>query len=426
MCGLIAEFNTKTKNKKQKEANTFIIDQFQNQYTRGTEGFGIIRINNKQEIETDRACEPTKFLLDLYLKKSNIIIAHHRTPTSTHNKLDQTHPIITSNKQLKHDYYIIHNGMISTEENETLHKKHLQLGFKYTTEYSTIEYQSPTQKWNDSETLAIELALFIENKIKTIRITNQAVFIILQINKKTKKATKVLFGKNESTSNLNMNKQKNICQLSSEGPGQPIIKNLLYSFDIKDPKLKLTTQKIPFKKKQSKTPPYNYYSFTPYQKTIEKTKQIIPQPEKNKLRNYREWVTNVTENTLDYTSLPPIINNKYTATTCKDIKDKLNTITNSDDITHIIDDELDTHTQAITEIINEYKEILLIDHLSKSEIEEYMKQIKTILFTMSIVTNITETKYEKQTRKEQEEEKKEEKEETNKYKCGFIENFDNF
>ena len=196
MCGILAEFNIKTKNIKiAPEANRFIIEQYENQYGRGSEGFGIIRIDEKQKIEIDRACEPAKFLLDLYMKKSSMIIAHHRRPTSTKNRLPQTHPIVVSNKQLKKDYLIIHNGIISNDEE--LHKKHELLGFKYTTDCIEEEYVEKL-KWNDSESLAIELALFIENKIKKIRIDNNAAYIILQLNKKTQKAEKELFEKNST------------------------------------------------------------------------------------------------------------------------------------------------------------------------------------------------------------------------------------
>ena len=84
MCGLTAAFNTKKDGKKSNKnsVNDIIVSQFQNQCSRGQKGFGIIRIN-KGKIEVDRACETTKFLLDLYLKPSQMIIAHHRTPTST-------------------------------------------------------------------------------------------------------------------------------------------------------------------------------------------------------------------------------------------------------------------------------------------------------------------------------------------------------
>ena len=123
MCGLIAAFNTSNK-----KVNNIIINQYQDQYSRGVQGYGIIRISDTQKVEIDRACEATKFLLDLYMKDSNMIIAHHRHPTSTDNKMDQTHPMIISNKMLKKDYYIIHNGIVSNDKE--LKKKHEELGFK--------------------------------------------------------------------------------------------------------------------------------------------------------------------------------------------------------------------------------------------------------------------------------------------------------
>jgi hypothetical protein len=43
-----------------------------------------------------------------------------------------------SNKMLKFDYYVVHNGMISNDEE--LKKEHEKLGFAYTTK--CMEYQS--------------------------------------------------------------------------------------------------------------------------------------------------------------------------------------------------------------------------------------------------------------------------------------------
>ena len=53
MCGLIAELNTKVQKKKKiikpKDANRFTIDPQQEQFQRGTKGYGILRINQKNK-----------------------------------------------------------------------------------------------------------------------------------------------------------------------------------------------------------------------------------------------------------------------------------------------------------------------------------------------------------------------------------------
>ena len=158
MCGLIAAFNTAAKIGKGKtlitlkpeNVNSYIIDQYQEQSNRGQKGFGIIRIDSKNNVEIDRACESTKFLLDLYMKESKMIIAHHRQPTSTENKLGQTHPILVRNDILEHIYLFIHNGIITNHDE--LRKKHIELGFQYQTECYEKSYYTqskPDLKWND-------------------------------------------------------------------------------------------------------------------------------------------------------------------------------------------------------------------------------------------------------------------------------------
>lgn len=405
MCGIIAAFNTATKNQQPEDANEFIINQYQNQYSRGTEGFGIIRINEKQEIEIDRACEPTKFLIDLYLKKSKIIIAHHRHPTSTSNKINQTHPIVVKNGQLEHDYLVIHNGIISNDEE--LHNKHIMEGFIYTTEcYESTNYynNTPKLKWNDSEALAIELALFIEERIPTIRLNNTAAFIVLQINKKTKKPEQIFFGKN-STGALNMKKTTGQLLLSSEGEGDEVKENKLYSFKTNDPKQTLSSFPIIFKKEKTKEEEIEEKQKERHKKntetinlTLEKIKQnqteTTENPTKETLRPYRSWINEITEDTPDYQKLSKPISNTFLMENCKTLKEKLineNTFT----ISHIIDDSLDNNLNLIINIINEYKEILLTDKLNKEEIQEYSNQIHTILKTMAFTTNIAEKEFEK-------------------------------
>ena len=133
MCGLIGMFNfiitdKKTKKKTKTEpVNDEVIEQLEDQISRGNEGFGILMIDKKNEIELKRATEIAKALLDLYRKESTMIIMHHRNPTSSDNKISQTHPILVSDGSLKYNYYVIHNGIISNADNlKEEHEKFLQ------------------------------------------------------------------------------------------------------------------------------------------------------------------------------------------------------------------------------------------------------------------------------------------------------------
>lgn len=250
MCGIIGAFNTQTPKERKNKApvpnvNDFVIDTYEDQHTRGKEGFGLITIDIKKDVTVHRATEPVKFLLDLKMNPSPMIIAHHRMPTSTDNKLSQTHPIFVSNESLAHDYFVIHNGIISNAEE--LKDKHDKLGFVYTTKTQDAKkfgYQYyRSVEFNDSESLAIELALLIEGRSVHLGHQGSAAFIVLQTDKKTGKALRVFFGRDSSP--IQMHKQEGQLCLSSEGIGESVPRDLLHSFLMSDPAFNLTT--VPFK-----------------------------------------------------------------------------------------------------------------------------------------------------------------------------------
>jgi hypothetical protein len=236
MCGLIAGFHIGANSKE--PVNEFIINQYEDQYTRGQKGYGIVRITPGEPVAIDRATEGVKMMMDLYAKDSPMIMFHHRQPTSTENWMDQTHPIKVENGSLAHNYLVIHNGVISNDRDKR--KEHLELGFTYTTEYTETSWKGDTGilKFNDSECLAIELARFIEGQGETIDIRGSAAFIALQCTKGWV-PTKVFFGRNEGNP-LKMAKTQTKMYLSSEGPGNDITPFQLYSAGITDPKMELT------------------------------------------------------------------------------------------------------------------------------------------------------------------------------------------
>lgn len=397
MCGIIGAFN-----KNKQEVNEFIINQFENQQKRGKEGFGIIRINQNKKIEVDRACETTKFLLDLYLKKSNMIIAHHRTPTSTDNLIDQTHPMLVSNKLLNYDYLVIHNGMITNDDE--LRKKHIELGFTYTTEYEeTYGYEgNKTLKFNDSESLAIELALFIEKKISAIGIDNNAAFMILQVNKKNQKATTVFFGKHGITTALNINKEKKLIQISSEGPGDDVEVDKLFNFDLNSKgKFKIKHIELPFVKKE--IPKIETKTFPPIITPVEQAQKLIT-GEQSKLpivipeitQEDREWSS--PDELLE--KCPQIALKGYQEDMTSLLKEAIKT-TDSIDITHIIDDCLDAELDKLSELMLNYKRTLIQKKFDNREEVEFTGQIFRIMQAMRTMTDVAEKEYE--TKADQEE-----------------------
>jgi hypothetical protein len=394
MCGLVASFNTSPdKKKKAQDANQFIIDQFEDQHSRGVKGFGIIRIGKNMNVEIDRACETTKFLVDLYFKKSPIIIAHHRTPTSTNNLIDQTHPMFISNDILKYDYNVVHNGIVSNDTE--LYKKHEELGFLYKTEYLEVYSDAYEKtKFNDSECIAVELALFIEGKITNIDITNNAAFIVLQSDKKTKKAVRVFFGKN-NTGDLNMDRRDNELRISSEGLGEKVDPNILFSFDPKDPTITLMQTPIPFKAQkvyESTGVRSDGYEGSGWKMgriwDAETHKYVDPPATQPALLPTNVEVTKV-DKTKD---MIPVAGKGYVSEACIEFKKTIE-LMDTTELSHAIDDALDEQTERAEEILTEYKSYLLIEKTDKDVEAFYINQMEEVLKAMRAMSNIAYKDY---------------------------------
>lgn len=245
MCGIIGAFHKKELGK----VNDIVVNIYEDQHSRGSQGFGIVGIDGNMKTHLMRATESAKFMFDLHKKDFNMMIAHHRMPTSTPNKLQQTHPIFVSNEILPSDFLIIHNGVI--RNGIKLNKEHKELGFKYTTEY---EKSANFTNWNDTEVVAIEMALFIAGIRKVIMAEGSAALIALELEKKTGKLKMVHFGRND-TNPLKLAASRNKIILSSEGPGDNVKPEMLYSFDPKG-NFKLNAKKMKFHKEPYTAPSY--------------------------------------------------------------------------------------------------------------------------------------------------------------------------
>ena len=233
MCGII--FSANFGKTKEEPSNEWIVNQYQDQVRRGTNGFGVVFIQPDGTYKITRACEQTKILMDIYHKDNQapIILMHHRFPTSSENKMMETHPIEVDNGSLKYKYLMVHNGIInSTEE---IKKEHEELGFIYTTERKRDD--SLDNEFNDSECLAIELSRLIEKQTDKIKTNGSMAFIVLQIDREKNKIIQIFFGRDDGTP-LKMSKTQNKIRLSSEGEGNNIEALTLYSCDLIDFKLK--------------------------------------------------------------------------------------------------------------------------------------------------------------------------------------------
>lgn len=216
--------------------------RYQQQSQRGKQGFGYIAIKNDKVETIMRAKHEGDILEALRKETSSAILFHHRLPTSTPNTLDTTHPIAVINKLLKKNYYVIHNGIINNADD--LCTEHTELGFLYTTAIETktivqsrTEYtESSTFKFNDSEALAIDLALTLEGKQTAMKAQGTISFIVIQTDKKDR-VEKILYGHNYGNplvreSNLGTDK-KGMFFLKSLGKGADVPTHELHSYDWK-------------------------------------------------------------------------------------------------------------------------------------------------------------------------------------------------
>lgn len=245
MCGIILELN-----KTGKPVNSLIRERFQDQISRGKEGLGCVFMNklkngntSKRKISIHRSTEPLDMLVELAISKSDCILLHHRIPTSSSNRISQTHPIdIGKNDDfMKHRYLIVHNGIISNKKE--VKKDHEEMEIKYTTEV-TKKYalKESDKEWNDSEALAWEIALACEDeKAETLRTEGSAAFIAIKIDKQTNQATSIIWGRN-SGNPLKIRKDENSLGLSSEGPGENVETNIIFEYDMETEKI--TERKI--------------------------------------------------------------------------------------------------------------------------------------------------------------------------------------
>jgi predicted glutamine amidotransferase len=241
MCGIIGAMNF---GKNEEPVNQWVIDRLEDQLERGKEGFGVVFVKKDGAYEITRATELTLPLIDLRMKQSSAIFMHHRKPTSSANKVSQTHPILVDNGSLKHKYLVMHNGVVRNDEGlKKIHEK--DLGFTYTTWHKRKWYQREEWEFNDTEAFAIELARFIEGQSPMLMTEGTAAFIALQIDKEKDKVIRVYFGRKDDNP-LNLAVGTGMIRLSSEGEGNEIKPFKLYHFNLDKPS-EIHKQKLTFK-----------------------------------------------------------------------------------------------------------------------------------------------------------------------------------
>jgi len=217
-----------------KTVNSLVIRHYLMQKERGHEGFGFVGIANNKII----TCRATAEIgIVSYLNKYPLteILFHHRMPTSTTNTIRTTHPIVISHPIYRHRYYFVHNGIIGNDTE--LKAKHESMGIRYTTtqlsEYS--DFLGKVEKryeFNDSESLAHEMALFLENRHRKIEAKGDTAFICL-VTDRDNNVLKLHFARNYG-SPLGMKRTSDYLMIASDGVSDKDIPPCqLYSYDYK-------------------------------------------------------------------------------------------------------------------------------------------------------------------------------------------------
>lgn len=224
MCGIVYGHNID-----KKPVNNDIMQIFDKQRTRGLEGFGLF---DGQEMNIVRETKEDNILKWLCKYDSNLLMFHHRFPTSTDNVKKAAHPFATKKFFGKHQYILVHNGHITNAKE--LRTEHEKMG---------IQYQSVCNdgRFNDSEALLWDLALVLEGRKAKLEAAGGIAFICMRLKKG--KLDKLYFGRNYNP--LMMRFTKTQVRLSSAGEGVLAERDKLYTYNYKNNKVFTVDMDIP-------------------------------------------------------------------------------------------------------------------------------------------------------------------------------------
>lgn len=226
MCGILAQVS-----KRNKPVNQAILEAFNRQIGRGTQGFGFAFEDENGRVATRFHTQKEGILSQLAQCRSTAMIFHHRIPTSTPNVFESCHPFKVSvgNKSL----YTIHNGYISNDDE--LKEEHEKLGYTYRS-------QSQTGKFNDSEALAHELALKILDGKELMGARGGVAFIALETDGNDAPVA-IYFGRN-SSSPLKLRVSRKSIVIGSETPGDIVPPGYLNRLDLDTYEIETTPMSI--------------------------------------------------------------------------------------------------------------------------------------------------------------------------------------
>lgn len=227
MCGIVY-----ARDFEGKKVNKLVRTLYFNQKGRGTEGYGFVNIG--ETAHNVRTQYEHEIMRELKNNPSNEIMFHHRIPTSTPNRIVSNHPIPSEGNDLYNNkYYLAHNGMIMNCDE--LKYRHEDMTLRYTTQHDG--------KFNDSESLLHELALYVEGYKSKIECTGSLAFIMLQTDMNDKPLN-LYFGRNSGSPLRVIYEEGKKLILASEGNGQVVEIDKLYRFNYE--KNTLTSKEVSF------------------------------------------------------------------------------------------------------------------------------------------------------------------------------------
>lgn len=218
--------------------NNGIMQVFDKQRHRGTEGFGLY---DGQEGNMVHATKEDKILKWLVRYDSNMVLFHHRNPSSTINVKRAAHPFSTKDFFGDTEYILVHNGHI--HNSYELADVHDEMGIPY---HSVLDNGT----FNDSEALLWDLALVLEGQKTDLEAEGAIAFICLK--KVNGVLEKMYFGRNSNP--LRIVRDEHRFELHSEGEGEMIEDNVLYTYNYKLKRLTQRAFTIPDYVRQSSVP----------------------------------------------------------------------------------------------------------------------------------------------------------------------------
>lgn len=227
MCGIVY-----IKDLRGRPVNRHVKSRFTEQSARGTQGFGFYMPENNCLFHNTREGRAIRGLL---ARPSPEVLFHHRWPTSTPNTKNTAHPF--ASRGMQYDYIFVHNGVVNNADD--LAKAQAKLGITYRSTHTDAEGTS----FNDSEALMYDLILWLEGKQERPQAKGSIAFVMIRKDKNGQ-PDRLYFGRN-SQSPLVLERNRHRFVVASEGTGDIVQPNKLYTYHYKSGRL-FTTRDIPF------------------------------------------------------------------------------------------------------------------------------------------------------------------------------------